>query len=720
MYGAFIGDIVGSKYEFDNIKTKDFPLFSKGCAYTDDTIMTAAVAKALMLSETVPIADENAMKKLFVQTMQDFGRRYPNPLGAYGARFNVWIWEEDPQPYNSCGNGSAMRVSPCALYARTLREAEDLARRSAVVSHDHPEGIKGAQAVAAAVFLAKSGKTKDEIRRYISENYYDLGFTLDEIRETYAFEATCQKSVPQAIVAFLESESFEDAIRNVISIGGDCDTTGAVTGSIAWTYYAIRSGGESGWVRDRIDPAMLSIKEQAKAYLPAEFTAIADEFHERSWRRAAAFRRFNDPDAFSHDKELYAKLTGKAPIAPEENKKAETDPRKQIISVFQDIAVDMDYVLCIPSVHAKCGTGEIIVDCAGCVRQNNGFPRDKELLVIRWVRLHRNEIIKNHRRANEGKTLLAIKPLEEKEIIKLNMMQQWKKASDPFSAIQIVQGDICEVKADVIVNPTDARCSGAGGLDREIHKLAGEDLRRCLEKERKEKGPLKEGGVLETPALSLKNAKRILHLVGPAWKNGFSSEEGILAGCYRHAMESIGPEPKLSIAFPCISTGAKRFPEGRAAEIALHTVFNFICAGKAAYAPGSILFVCPSERQFRLYRRVLKEMILERAIAVSSPESAPGEFDYNLILLLAKLEWNEPGDYQLYVGQMGAGAESDDKLLWAKNADRWDYNTCLAYIVYMQRLSYWSGGWEDPLREQLANGVLRRLLLRMGTLLKSC
>lgn len=280
MYGAIIGDIVGSKYEFNNIKTKKFPLFSPGCDFTDDTIMTVAVAKAILLRRDDLFRKKETGKPFqdtLIQVMQDFGRRYPNPTGAYGGRFLNWLRQDDPKPYGSYGNGSAMRVSPCGLIAVTMEEALTLARDSAVVSHDHPEGIKGAEAVAAAVFLAKSGNTKAEIGNYISEHYYDLAFTLDSIRETYQFDVSCQGSVPQAIVAFLESEDFEDAIRNVISIGGDCDTTGAITGSIAWIYYA---GGYRSWVQDEIPPSMRAIRAQAMAYLPEEFINIADEFRE--------------------------------------------------------------------------------------------------------------------------------------------------------------------------------------------------------------------------------------------------------------------------------------------------------------------------------------------------------------------------------------------------------------------------------------------------------
>ena len=294
MYGAFIGDIVGSKYEFQNIKTKEFELFSCGCDFTDDSIMTVAVAKAIMMSREERFENPystKSFKSFLIESMQYFGQKYPYPTGAYGGNFSRWLRSDDPKPYGSFGNGSAMRVSPCGLVAVTLEEAIALARNSAEVTHNHPEGIKGAECVAAAIFLAKTGQSKEAIKQYVQDNYYTLDFTLDSIRDSYRFDGSCQGSVPQALTAFFESNSFEDAIRNVISIGGDCDTTGAITGSVAWVYYAIQSGHYSGWCNDRIDPEMLEIKERAKEFLPAEFIRIADQFHEICWKRAGTFLR---------------------------------------------------------------------------------------------------------------------------------------------------------------------------------------------------------------------------------------------------------------------------------------------------------------------------------------------------------------------------------------------------------------------------------------------
>ena len=232
MIGAIIGDIVGSRFEFDNIKTKRFELFTTECDFTDDTVMTLAIAKAFAKRN-----QSEDFKKTLIKTMHEVGGQYPSC--GYGGCFLDWIMNENTKPYNSCGNGSAMRVSSVGWYAKTLVEAEELAKISAEVTHNHPEGIKGAQAVAAAIFLAKVGVSKTEIKEYIKQNYYALDFTLDEIRPTYQYEIVCQTSVPQAIQAFLESTDFEDAIRNAISIGGDSDTIAAITGSIAEAYYGV-------------------------------------------------------------------------------------------------------------------------------------------------------------------------------------------------------------------------------------------------------------------------------------------------------------------------------------------------------------------------------------------------------------------------------------------------------------------------------------------------
>ena len=258
MMGAIIGDIVGSVYEWDNIKTKDFPLFRDDCFFTDDTVMTCAVAEAIM---------NGGERDNFIDAMKKYGRMYPE--AGYGARFGAWIFSRDREPYNSFGNGSAMRVSSCAwvmdcgYFAKTgmlPSEGRAIASLSAEVTHNHPEGIKGALATADAIYLARcyfgdNDKTindnpeecKKRIKEHVEKEYgYDLSYTMDELRPVYVFNEACQYTVPPAIVAFLESTDFEDAIRNAISLGGDSDTIAAITGSIAEAAYGIPE-----WIKDK-------------------------------------------------------------------------------------------------------------------------------------------------------------------------------------------------------------------------------------------------------------------------------------------------------------------------------------------------------------------------------------------------------------------------------------------------------------------------------------
>ncbi len=234
MLGAIIGDIVGSPYEFGGIKDKHFPLFLGDSRPTDDSVMTIAVGIACVRAD---LEDEESFKETLIDAMHEIGNLYPS--AGYGEKFYWWLTEERREPYGSFGNGSAMRVSPVAWAADTLADVERLARWSAEVTHDHHEGVKGAMAVAAAIFLSRTGESKETIRAYIEQEYYPLNFTLDEIRPTYSFDVTCQGSVPQAIVAFLESTDFEDAVRNAVSLGGDCDTQGAMAGAIAEAFYGI-------------------------------------------------------------------------------------------------------------------------------------------------------------------------------------------------------------------------------------------------------------------------------------------------------------------------------------------------------------------------------------------------------------------------------------------------------------------------------------------------
>ena len=261
MLGAILGDIIGSPYEFDRgNKSKEFELFHPACGFTDDTVMTIAIADALLRAGKS--ASVESIRKHVILSMRSWGKKYPN--AGYGSKFIHWVLsEKEPNPYESYGNGSAMRVSSAGWLYKTLEKTRKVAKITAEVTHNHPEGIKGAEAVASAIFLARTGKSKEEIKNYIiSEFGYDLSRTCDEIRPAYRHIESCQKTVPEAITAFLEGESFEDVIRTAVSLGGDCDTVTCIAGSIAEAYYGIDD----------------SFMKEAFGYLPADMKEVLEQF----------------------------------------------------------------------------------------------------------------------------------------------------------------------------------------------------------------------------------------------------------------------------------------------------------------------------------------------------------------------------------------------------------------------------------------------------------
>lgn len=267
MIGAILGDMIGSPYEFDaGGKTKDFPLFSEESQFTDDTVMTLAVAQGFM--DSPEGADDETIRENIVRAMHEFGQRYPN--AGYGGRFGMWLFLEGYEPYNSFGNGSAMRVSSVAWLYDNLDAVRHAARLSAEVTHNHPEGIKGAESTAAAIFLARTGHSKDEIKSYIEENFgYDLNRTCDEIRPTYHHIESCQRTVPEAIIAFLEGSDFEDVIRTAVSLGGDCDTLAAIAGSIAEGFYGVSEDLKME-CRDRLPSDLRAVLARFEAYVKEE------------------------------------------------------------------------------------------------------------------------------------------------------------------------------------------------------------------------------------------------------------------------------------------------------------------------------------------------------------------------------------------------------------------------------------------------------------------
>ena len=260
MIGAIIGDVVGSRFEFRNRLSKDFQFLHPDCEFTDDTVMTCAVAQALLDSRE----DWSDLSEKTVAAMQRIGQRYPDC--GYGARFIHWMFSDDPKPYNSCGNGSAMRVSPVGFVAKDVEEAKLLSEKVTCISHNHPEGMKGAEATAVAIVMARQEKTKEEIRDAMWE-YYDLSTTVDMYRTAWTDHGReiCQVSLPQALVCFLEGNDYEDVIRNCVSIGGDSDTIAAIAGGIAEAYYGVPQ----------------EFQEKLLGYLPMDLREIVEAFRAR-------------------------------------------------------------------------------------------------------------------------------------------------------------------------------------------------------------------------------------------------------------------------------------------------------------------------------------------------------------------------------------------------------------------------------------------------------
>ena len=264
MYGAILGDMIGAPYEFARGRIgKDFPLFTAGSRFTDDTVMTIAVADALL--KVPPEEVESVLRNELIDALHRWGSRYPH--AGYGGGFRKWLKSGSREPYYSFGNGSAMRVSAAGWLYDDLETTWIMAAITAIITHNHPEGVKGAEATASAIFLARNGADKDEIRAFITDTFgYDLSLTCAEIRRTDRLTTSCQRTVPEAITAFLEGESLEDVIRTAVSLGGDCDTLGCIAGSIAEAYYGVPT----------------ELVAECRKRLPADMRAVLDRFVRQS------------------------------------------------------------------------------------------------------------------------------------------------------------------------------------------------------------------------------------------------------------------------------------------------------------------------------------------------------------------------------------------------------------------------------------------------------
>ncbi len=589
MYGAILGDMIGAPYEFDRgNKTKEFPMFADDSQFTDDTVMTIAVAEAL-LNATGKADDE--IKTALVSAMRKWGKRYPH--AGYGGRFRGWLRSNDPQPYGSYGNGSAMRVSSVGWLFDTLDETRRIARLTAAVTHNHPEGIKGAEATASAIFLAQIGHVKEEIREYIIREFgYDLSRSCDEIRPTYHHDESCQRTVPEAITAFLEGNDFEDVIRTAVSLGGDCDTLTCIAGGIAEAFYGVP----------------ILYEAECKSRLPEDMLAVISRFD-------IARGRSNE----FHD----ASLDGNTIIEEAIEQYHAKPERGSLIGVLESIRKRMHDGghLMIPVIPPQASLNMLAIEH---VRVGDTVTSNEDL----HFKLH-------HLETNDGKQwLVAFTSREEYEkgestSIISNFIDSMLKgckdmneagiiinpwgtsfmltkelinlildADKPDNHIYFEIGDITKMKVDAIVNAANKSLLGGGGVDGAIHKAAGAGL---LEECRKLNGC--ETGEAKITGGWLLPAKYVIHTVGPRYKAGNPMCERLLHACYWNSLNVAKAHDLHTIAFPAISTGAYRYPKQEAAAVALRAVSGWLSANPD-YGM-AVIMVCRDQEMRQYYQNVI-------------------------------------------------------------------------------------------------------------------
>ena len=565
MYGAIIGDIVGSPFEFDRgDKTKNFELFGAKAGFTDDTVMTIAVGEALL--EAGVDASVEVIKELVVYHMKKWGRKYPN--AGYGGRFGWWLMLENPEPYNSYGNGSAMRVSAVGWLYDSIERTREVARATAEVTHNHPEGIKGAEATASAIFMARTGSSKDEIKEYIIREFqYDLSRSCDEIRPSYYHVESCQGTVPEAITAFMEGEDFEDVIRTAVSLGGDCDTLTAIAGSIAEAYYGV--------------PTL--IRATAINRLPDEFVEILNRFETETGIVAES-----EEDVYSNE------LIESAII--DFYKQRNGDTFAGILNaLYLTMKNDGQFIVPVETPETllnmfdidKIKVGDTITStCDVRMKLQKIIANDKKEWYAAFTNMSEVEKgaststitqpIEHFLKAvleTEGVEGVIINPWDnafslDKDAIKLFFEACENNATR--RGIYLELGDITKLDVDCIVNAANKSLLGGGGVDGAIHRAAGPGLlQECRGLHGCETGDAKITKGYNLPA------QYVIHTVGPIY-SGHPMDERHLHNCYYNSLNLAKKHDIHSIAFPAISTGAYHYPLRDAVCVAMKAISSWM------------------------------------------------------------------------------------------------------------------------------------------------